>query len=165
MIFKILTFDKTGEVSNRIENIFTKFMKGYLVYRAATAAETVEIGKREEVDVIIINGDDNPDLSPEILLDLKRKIVPSPKLLLLLESNNIHTKPALESEAHATLNSSNFRMVQIRNAVHDLIRARFLEDYERRKAEEKAKRTETEELLQDIREIKEELKNKQWEDN
>lgn len=165
MIFKILAFDKTGIVSKRIEDIFTRFMKDYLVYQAETVTEAIAVGKRENIDVIIVNGDDNPDLSGEVLRDLKLKIVPPPKLLLLLETNVIHTQPVLESEAHATLNSSNFRMFQIRNVVHDLIRARFLEDYERRKAEEKAKRTETEALLQDIREIKAELKQKRWEEN
>lgn len=160
MIFKLLVLDKEGSIGKRVEDMFTRFMRDYQVYRTASLEETIASGKQECVDVIIINGDDYPDLTPENLQDFKRKIIPSPKLLLLLEPNLLNTLPALENEAHRVLDSTNFRMLRIRNVVHDLIRDRFLEDYARRKAEAKRKKDELESLLADVRDIKEELGQK-----
>jgi len=160
MIFKLLVVDKEGNIGRRIEDVFTRFMRDYCVYRSPSPVEAVVLGKQEGVDVVIINGEDYPDLDPEALQEFKRRIIPSPKILLLLEPNVINTFPALENEAHRVLDSTNFRMLRIRNVVQDLIRDRFLEDYERRKAEAKRKKSELESLLAEVRDIKEELNQK-----
>lgn len=160
MIFKLLVVDKTGRITKRMEDIFTKFMKGYQIYRVEVPQEATALGRKEGIDVIIINGDDYPELSPKTLREYKERILPPPKLLLLLEPNRTNTDAFLEDEVHRVMDSSNFRMLQMRKVVYELIHDRFMEEYKRRKEEAEQKKSELDKLLDDVKDIREDLREK-----
>lgn len=161
MIYKLLVVDKTGVISKRIEGIFTRFVMDYLVFRISDLEETEFIGKKERIDVIIVNGDDYVEsLSKEKLRSFKEKIVPSPKLLLLLEPNLMNTLPAVEREVHEVMDSKGFRTLQILHAVDRLAYERARERYERTEAELKKKKGEFDTNLQAIREMREGLRQR-----
>ena len=153
-----MVVDKTGRITKRVEDVFLRFMRGYDLLRVEDPNDVLTRAMKESLDVILINGDDfRNSLTAEMLQSFKVKIIPPPKLLLLLEPNLINMMPALEREVDSVLDSMNFRMLQMRRVVHKLVEERFLEEMRRQKEEGKKKKNAFQTALNEVEEMCEEI--------
>ncbi|MFH0754473.1 MAG: hypothetical protein V2A70_07910 [Candidatus Omnitrophota bacterium] len=159
MIRQILVYDPEREIIERIQKVFSVFIRGYQIFHAKTVEEAVTIERNQMIDVVVINGDAFvKDKAGGDMRVFKHKILPPPKILLLLEENLVNTLPQIEGVADAVFNLSSFRALRFRRTVHDLVHKKYAEEWQKEKQELDEGKLQSQSIQDELHQICKELK-------